>query len=214
MLFIAGLLVSLLMAVPQPSVSTSTAIFELGTRIAIETPGRITAIRFWRLPDDVGPHVGHVWSATGQEIAQVKFVSETASGWQEQALSSPLSVFAGSVTVSVNSTGHFAIMANGLDAAFSNGPLSSPIQGGRYGPSGAHPASASSNDYYRDIVFEPSAIGTIAIAPDGAGFAATLDGFDPGPYTLSVTLRSSAGVVTTGAVQMTMPIAAAKGAPE
>jgi hypothetical protein len=221
MLFLAGLLISLLTLAPQPGVSSSTPGWELGTRIAVEVPGRITAIRFWKTPDDAGPHIGHVWSDAGVELAKVGFTSETVQGWQEQALSSPLVVTAGQVvTVSVNTTdgGHFPKTVGGLSAGFKNGPLAAPANGGAYGQPGVYPAASHADSYSRDIVFEADAVdGAISITPDAVtgAFTATLKGFQPGPYTVHVTLEDAAGAVTEAARPITiMPQAAAKGIPE
>jgi hypothetical protein len=215
--FFTALLVSLLTAVPSPGVSTSRSVYELGMRIAIDVPGRIMGIRFWRLPDDAGPHVGHIWSTTGQELAKVTFVNETVSGWQQQMLSTPLDVLPGQIMVSVNSTGgHFAVTVNGLAVPLMNGPLSSPASSGSYGQTGGYPLSTSPNNYYRDVVFDfDDRVGTITIIPVATGgFMATLDGFAPGLYTLGVSMKSVAGIVTTATRDITMPALAEKGAPE
>ncbi len=221
MLFLAGVLVSLLTLAPQPGVSSSTPGWELGTRIAVEAPGRITAIRFWKNPDDSGPHIGHIWSSAGSELAKVGFTSESVQGWQEQKLSSPLVLTAGQVvTVSVNTTtgGHFAKTVGGMTVGLKNGPLSSQPSAGAYGPPGMFPVSSHVDSYSRDIVFEADAIdGTISITPDAVtgAFTATLKGFQPGPYTVRVTLEDAAGAVTEAARPITiMPQAAAKGIPE
>jgi hypothetical protein len=220
-LFLAGLLVSLLTLAPQPGVSSSTPGWELGTRITVEVPGRITAIRFWKSPDDAGPHIGHVWSAAGVELAKVGFTAETVQGWQEQLLSSPLVVTAGQVvTVSVNTTsgGHFPKTVGGLALGLKNGPLSSQPSAGAYGPPGTYPASSHVDSYSRDLVFEADAVdGTISITPDAitGAFTATLKGFQPGPYTVRVMLEDAAGVVTEAAQPITIvPRSAAKGTPE
>ena len=46
-----------------------------------------------------GVHTGKIWSAGGTPLASVDFSAETASGWQEKALASPLALQAGSVYV-------------------------------------------------------------------------------------------------------------------
>ena len=66
--------------------------YELGTRLYSDTAGQITAIRFWKSSSESGTHVGHIWSSTGSLLATVTFANETASGWQQQALSTPLAV--------------------------------------------------------------------------------------------------------------------------
>jgi len=216
-LILAGVLISLLTLAPQPGVSTSTPGWELGTRISFDVAGKVTAIRFWKSPDDSGPHVGHVWSAAGVELAKVGFTMETIQGWQEQPLASPLAVTAGQVvTVSVNTTsgGHFAKTTGGLAQGFRNGVLSAPTNGGAYGQPGLFPSSSHADDYYRDLVFDADVpTSGISITADPAGgFVATLNGFTPGPYTLSVTLKDGSGGVTVASLPIIMPpLATAKG---
>ena len=48
--------------------------------------GYITALRFYKQPNNTGTHVGHLWTAAGQQLAEATFENETASGWQEQTL--------------------------------------------------------------------------------------------------------------------------------
>ena len=67
----------------------STTNRELGIRFTSGVAGRITAIRFWKASRETGSHIGHLWNASGQLLASVNFVNETASGWQQQSLATP-----------------------------------------------------------------------------------------------------------------------------
>ena len=44
---------------------------ELGTRFRADRHGNITAIRFYKSPQNVGPHIGNLWSAGGTLLATV-----------------------------------------------------------------------------------------------------------------------------------------------
>lgn len=188
-----------------PQTSTATLAWELGTKVTINVPGQITAVRFWKLADDTGIHVGKIWIA-GVKLAEVTFVNETASGWQQQNLTTPLPVEANAqIVVSVNnpSGAHYAVTP-GL-FGFTRGDLVGVS--GNYNPSG-FPISSTPTAYFRDIVFVPTVPATITIAPDPAlpgSFIATLNGFVPGLYTLSLTLQNPAGTVTTS-VPIMMPL--------
>src|SRR4051812_14469946 len=59
---------------------------EVGMKIRPTQDGYISALRFYKQPNNTGTHIGHLWSSTGQQLAEVTFDSETASGWQEQPL--------------------------------------------------------------------------------------------------------------------------------
>ena len=52
--------------------------------------GFITALRFYKQPNNTGTHVGHLWSGTGQLLAAATFTGETASGWQQVELPNPV----------------------------------------------------------------------------------------------------------------------------
>src|SRR5689334_12006916 len=74
-----------------PSVSDGVA-YELGMKFQLNRTGQITAIRYWKSSGETGTHVGRIWSANGTLLASATFSGETSSGWQQQALSAPLSV--------------------------------------------------------------------------------------------------------------------------
>ena len=63
---------------------------ELGMRFSTDTPGTVTAIRYYKgagvFP---GTKTGHLWSSSGRLRATVTFDDETASGWQVATLSTP-----------------------------------------------------------------------------------------------------------------------------
>ena len=59
---------------------------EVGMKFRSDEDGFITALRFYKQRNNTGTHVGHLWSGTGQLLAEVEFTGETASGWQEEAL--------------------------------------------------------------------------------------------------------------------------------
>ena len=44
---------------------------ELGTKFRADVNGYITAIRFYKSPQNIGPHIGNLWTATGTLLATV-----------------------------------------------------------------------------------------------------------------------------------------------
>ena len=68
------------------------ALYELGVRFHSDVVGQITALRYWKGSAENTPHVGHLWDAGGQSLATVTFANETASGWQQQALTTPVTI--------------------------------------------------------------------------------------------------------------------------
>ena len=63
---------------------------EVGMKIRSSQDGYITALRFYKQPNNTGTHIGHLWTAGGQQLAEAAFENETASGWQEQPLPTPV----------------------------------------------------------------------------------------------------------------------------
>jgi hypothetical protein len=61
--------------------------------------GNITDIRFYKGTENTGTHVGHLWDSTGGLLATVTFANETATGWQQAALSTPVAITANTTYV-------------------------------------------------------------------------------------------------------------------
>ncbi len=138
----------------------STTNRELGTRFTSAAGGHITAIRFWKASRETGSHVGHLWNASGQLLASVNFVNETASGWQQQSLATPLAVNANTVYVVTVNTGntYYVTTHYALATKIVNHDLSSVVgTNGVFGPPGRFPIeSYEASNYFRDVVFTPN----------------------------------------------------------
>jgi Domain of unknown function (DUF4082)/Bacterial Ig-like domain/Calx-beta domain/Bacterial Ig domain/Purple acid Phosphatase, N-terminal domain len=143
---------------------------EIGTRFRSDSSGHITAIRFYKSVQNVGPHAGHLWTAGGQLLASVPFSSVTASGWQEATLPTPVAISANTSYIVSYHTGSgfyagddFYFASSGVD----NGPLHA-LRDGQDGPNGVYRYGASgfptqtfnSENYWVDVVFVTS------VAPD------------------------------------------------
>ena len=149
-------------AVPNDT-DTGSPPYELGMRFRATKAGKITAIRYYKAPSDTGTHTGRVWSDTGTLLASAVFTGETASGWQEQALASPLNILVNTTyVVSSNITTHFAATYSGLNTSIVNDSLFSvvptvTIKNGVFGNPGVFPSNTFQNaNYFRDIVFLPN----------------------------------------------------------
>lgn len=142
------------------SEASDGASVELGMAFQSSEAGRVTAIRFFKGPDNTGTHTGSVWSAAGQRLASVTFADETATGWQTAQLGSPLTIEAGATYLVsyLAPRGNYAHTGGYFAASASSGPLTAPAgDNGRYvyGAGGAAPAySWNSTNYFVDVVFE------------------------------------------------------------
>lgn len=133
--------------------------YEMGMKFQTAVAGKITAIRYWKAPSEAATgHTGHLWDASGNLLATVNFAGETASGWQQQALATPVTIQANTTyVVSVNIVSYYVATVSGLATSIVNGNLSSVADGqnGVFGNAGSFPTSSFNNtNYFRDVVFE------------------------------------------------------------
>jgi hypothetical protein len=132
--------------------------YELGTKIQVVSAASLSAIRFYKDPGETGTHVGTLWDASGGVVATVTFTGETASGWQQQALSSPVALNPNATyVVSVGFNTKFTMTSQGLANILSSGPLQT-IAGanGVYGnAAGTFPTGSYANsNYFVDAVVQ------------------------------------------------------------
>ncbi len=136
--------------------------YELGLKFRSTVAGKIIAIRHWKSPSETGAHVGRIWGSTGTQLATVTFTGETASGWQEQLLTTPLNIAANTTyVVSVNINSRFPFSSqNPTPSTITNGFLSATFDNANaaigYDP-GLFPSNSSGGmNYFRDVVFLPN----------------------------------------------------------
>lgn len=129
---------------------------DVGIKFQSTIAGQITAVRFYKSTGNTGTHLGTVWSASGSNLGSATFTGETASGWQEQALGTPVAIAANTpYVVSYHmQVGHFSY-SNGFGPV-SNPPLSASASfytfGG--GSSAIFPSTSSGANYFADFVFQ------------------------------------------------------------
>ena len=81
-------------ATPKQSQSATPDAVELGVRFRADANGTITGVRFYKGTGNTGTHIGNLWTNTGTLLATATFANETASGWQQVTLGSPVAVTA------------------------------------------------------------------------------------------------------------------------
>ncbi|HJU41099.1 MAG TPA: DUF4082 domain-containing protein, partial [Tahibacter sp.] len=86
-------------ATPTTVTAPDTSAVELGVKFSASTAGTVTAIRWYKGPNNTGTHVGNLWTDAGVPLASVTFANETASGWQEAPLASPVAIAANATYV-------------------------------------------------------------------------------------------------------------------
>jgi hypothetical protein len=138
---------------------SGTPPYEDGTIFSSSQAGTIQAIRFYKAVGESGTHVGRIWDdATQVQLASVTFTNETSSGWQTQALPTPLSIVANKrYRVSYNFNTNLAKKISGLQSPISNGVLTA--HSGCYTtPAGLFPTTGSVGNYFADVVFHPNSL--------------------------------------------------------
>jgi methionine-rich copper-binding protein CopC len=198
---------------------------ELGLRFRADADGYVTGLRFYKAAGDPGTHVGNLWRADGTLLASAAFSGETASGWQQVNLASPVPVVAGMTYVASyhSSAGYYgASQGYFATAETRSGPLVAPSNGA-YGPNGSYREGASGfpdlgaggSNYWVDVVFgttppsDTTPPTVVSRSPQSAGGASEAglrsavsatfsESVQPG--SIAFTLRDAAGNAVAGSL--------------
>ena len=161
----------------SPGASNDPDAVNVGAKFRTDAAGQITAIRFYKAANNTGAHTGYLWSAAGgPPLATVTFTNETASGWQEAPLSTPVNVLANTTYVVsyYAPNGNYSADENYFaNTSVTRGPLTflqAGIDGGNgvfaYGGAGVFPnASFQSTNYWVDVTFVRAATGPDTTPP-------------------------------------------------
>ena len=187
---------------------------ELGLKFRSSTDGFITAIRFYKGTQNTGVHVGHLWTASGTLLASATFSNESATGWQQVTLNTPVAVTANTTyVVSYHAPNGFyaATGAAFATAGVLNPPLealSNTAAGGngvyRYGAAGFPTQTFNSTNYLVDVVFvtsvapdttPPQVASTLPVAGSTVGAVAA-------PVTVTFSEGMSAGSISTATFEL------------
>ena len=139
---------------------------ELGTKFEAASVGLVTALRYYRHPDDAGDvdvRAGHLWDAGGTLLATAEFSSAAGdSGWQTVELSAPVQLAPGrEYVVSYRTQDNYVAAPGFFGSEFAEpyGVLSAPDGANGVFATGAGPSfptrSFASSNYWVDVAFEP-----------------------------------------------------------
>jgi hypothetical protein len=138
---------------------------EVGVKFRSSIGGRVTAIRFYKNTKNTGAHQGHLWSSAGKLLASVDFTGETASGWQQAKLATPVTL-APNTTYIVSfhtTTGYMDSVSYFTSTGVTNGPLRA-LRSGEDGKNGVYVYSSTTKfpnqsvedaNYWVDVVLAP-----------------------------------------------------------
>ncbi|PDS71952.1 DUF4082 domain-containing protein [Rhizobium phaseoli] len=152
---------------------------ELGVKFIASASGQITGLAYFRSAQDAGTHVGSLWTASGQLLAQATFINETAGGWQTVSFTQPINVTAGTTYVaSYHSNGFYSATANYFTTDHTSGGLTAPassVSGGNgvyaYGTGSLFPtASYNATNYWVDVLYKQGSQNAVPVAANDSGF--------------------------------------------
>ena len=116
-------------------------------------------MRFYKLPQNTGIHVGSLWAANGTLLGRVTFSDETDSGWQEARLPTSVPIVAHKAyVVSYHTDNGFGYDSGYFTTSRFRAPLYATANGvdggnGLYGSAGSMPTNGGGNNYWADVVF-------------------------------------------------------------
>jgi hypothetical protein len=138
---------------------------ELGTEFQSDTPGQITALRYYAQSGDNDETTLTLWDAATQTaLASVTGTPSGTAGWFELSLPTPVNIAAGSnyvVSYNGGANGNYAVTAHLFDVPLVSGHLTAPISAGVFADSG-FPATVFDNTCY----FADVALQTVLGSPD------------------------------------------------
>jgi Domain of unknown function (DUF4082)/Bacterial Ig domain/Cadherin-like domain len=174
-------------SVPSVVTANDPSSVELGVKFTASANGLISGLRFYKGPQNTGPHVADLWTSTGTLLATATFSNETSSGWQQVNFSNPVAVTAGTIYVaSYHTSGNYSINANYFANSVASGDLTAPAAGNgvyAYGSTSSFPTSTfSASNYWVDVVYSKSA--QPPVAKNDSGFVVSENG--------SITIAASA----------------------
>jgi hypothetical protein len=158
---------------------------ELGVKFKSASAGQITGIRFYKGPQNIGIHLGNLWTANGTLLATATFSNETASGWQQVTFSSPVFIAAGTTYIAsyhTNTGGYSSTNFYFDNSGHTDGSLTAGGNGLNgffaYGAGPLFPGNVSivnGTNYWVDVVFNNTGQQQVQAAND-SGFVVTENG--------------------------------------
>jgi YD repeat-containing protein len=150
----------------HPDVPT-TSVEEFGTVFSSDADGVVRGVRYYRGPNNTGPHTGSIWTNTGTRLATAAFVNEADSGWETALFAQPVAITAGAQYVAsyVAPSGHYSYTAGQFTAAYDRAPLHVPASGGRFLVGGGFPTTVSTDNYNVDVLFESGVLVVTSASP-------------------------------------------------
>ncbi|MFV0458004.1 MAG: DUF4082 domain-containing protein [Actinomycetales bacterium] len=208
-------------AAPAVATTDDPAPIEVGVRFGVDADGTVVGLRFYKGAGNSGQHVGHLWSSTGTLLGSAIFTDESATGWQQAALATPVRVSAEETYIAsyVAPSGGYASTGSYFATSHQRGALSAPSSAaaggnGVYRYSGGFPTNSyNSTNYWVDVAFVPDDVPQVvsripepsAENVDPASVVSLTFDRDMAPNSLPLTVRDSAGAAVAGQTAYDQP---------
>jgi hypothetical protein len=169
-------------SVPNTVTVNDTNAVELGVKFTAAVSGSVTGLRFYKGPQNTGPHVADLWNSNGTLLATATFSNETASGWQQVNFSSPVSITAGTTYIaSYHTNGDYSANDGFFTSPVVSGDLTAPASGNgvyAYGSGGIFPTNTfDASNYWVDVVYTKGATAPQPpVANNDSGFVVSENG--------------------------------------
>ena len=153
---------------PLGPISNDGTPIEAGMQFVPAVNGYITALSYYKPAGIGGTRTGNLWTSTGTNLASQVYTNESASGWQQVVLSTPVPVTAGTpyVVSYFSSTGDYLSTADYFLQQVGTGLVQGLAEGAN-GPNGVFQDTPSSTfpttdaggaNYYADVVFNTTTL--------------------------------------------------------
>jgi len=185
-------------ATPTLLQDVDTVPVTLGVRFSSSVAGTVSAVRFYKGPNNTGTHVGALWAVgSSTPLATVTFTNESSQGWQKATFSTPVRIskdveYVASyrTTVGRYSATVGAFSGTGVQRA----PLRTTADSGAYSYADAYPNGSSSTSYLVDVVFTADATSLAVVSQAPAAGAPGASPTAPVSITLSAPVTQAASL--------------------
>lgn len=151
-------------ALPTVELINDNTPLTLGMRFSATEKGKVTGVKYYKAPGNIGAHTGKLYSSSGTLLASVVFTNEGPSGWQTAQFSAPVAVTANTeYVVAYTTEGTYSVTPNGLASPRAAGSLRSNSDAGVFTYSLGFPNNQIGSDYLVDVAFMPDAAPAIPI---------------------------------------------------
>jgi hypothetical protein len=135
----------------------------VGMKFQSSVNGYINGIRYYKAPGTTGTHTGTLWTSNGTRLAEIVFMNESASGWQQAIFNSQVAITANTTYLATyySESGDYAATNPYFTQPVVNGPLRA-LAADEEGPNGIYLYSVApafpfagfmSPNYWVDVVF-------------------------------------------------------------